>query len=337
MKYINNKLLKYRKNPKSGRMTDIQKISQDIVYQRMAIDEEMSNQLFDGIGTFFGPDGKYISSDEKNEQNNFYAVIDRIQNDKGLKLHDIAAQTGVSIKTLYNMQKQHREPGSGHATTISVINKVLKKYPHYKDSWEIIRTTPPAEQKIKTVKNAAFDLSIYETISILGNYDASYNMPIITSLDIGQPQVTVFPKAMLPLFKEGDPLYAINWNSPTYRGISYVGGFGEKIKDTNIYTACLDNWCLVKYKRGKGRTGNLYGTLLATQKKNVYDVKYFHDHTPGSVAADEYIIDKNIKGSDIEYALPYVMSIGKNLVDAWVKELLINNPQPPTDATKTKE
>ena len=338
MELKNKKLLKYRATPRLGNLSDGQKRAQSVYLNQINLDQHMSDAFEQGIGSFFNSKGDYKFTINRKDSGDFFTVVNKIQNDKGLKLYDIAAQTGVSVKTLYNLQKHHNNPSEGHTTTINVINKVLKKFPAYRTEWEVIRNTTPQEKVKEVVKKAAFDLSIYRTISVLGNFEGSYGIPLVTSLDLGQAAVTVFPKAMLPIFKKEDPLYAINWQSSTYEGLAYVGGYGKKFSGFNtIYMASFDNWNIIKFKKGKGRSGNLFGSLHKTNKKNIVDIKYYHDNKDSSLVSEDYLYDRNVKVTDIEYALPYVMSVGKNFVDAWAQQLLENNPQPPIDATETEK
>ena len=280
-----------------------------------------------GVGAYFNKDGEYVL---RKPEDNFYFIIDRIQTDKGLKLNDIASKTGVSVKTLYNIQKEYREPGEGHTTTIAVIKKVFTKFPQYRKDWEEYKSVMPVEKKDEVLQNLIYDRDLYVQIPMLGNWYSMYNDPSISSLEPNQIPTMLLPKfiAALSLNKVeelGSNWYGLYSSSIRYSGVSIVGAVGDCYPGTKIYKASLNNWTIVKFKDPrKYYRGLIYCAMTASDegqcdKPNCICVD-LHFVQNGRSQEDQSItsdVVRNVDINDIEYTLPFVTTVSEATLNLW--------------------
>lgn len=281
-----------------------------------------------GVGAYFNKDGEYVL---RRPEDNFYFIIDRIQTDKGLKLNDIASKTGVSVKTLYNIQKEYREPGEGHTTTIAVIKKVFTKFPQYRKDWEEYKSAMPVEKKDEVLENLIYDRDLYVQIPMLGNWYSLYNDPSISSLEPNQIPTMLLPKFIAALSSNkveelGSNWYGLYSSSIRYTGVSIVGALGDCYPGTKIYKASLNNWTIVKFKdQRKYYRGLIYCAMTATDKDQCdkpncvcVDLHFVQNgNSPGDQSITSDVV-RNVDINDIEYTLPFVTTVSQATLDSWL-------------------
>lgn len=281
---------------------------------------DISTESNAGIGSYFDKEGKYV---QRRPEDNFYFIIDRIQTKHGLKLNDVATKTGVSVKTLYNIQKEYREPGEGHTTTIGVINKVFAAYPRFKKEWEEFKAIMPIDKKEDVVTNLTFDKDMYATIPVLGNWYSQYDDSSISSLEPQQQSQMLFPKFVLGVggYQDGQSLkgwYALNSQSPTYSGVSIMAEIGDVIPGTKIYRASMNNWSIIKFKdQRRYFKGLIYACLMASKSGFVnLHLQSYNNYEEAEGKLPTKVI-KDIPMSDIEYTIPFVLTVSQVTIGLW--------------------
>ena len=287
-----------------------------------------------GVGAYFNKDGEYVL---RRPEDNFYFIIDRIQTDKGLKLNDIASKTGVSVKTLYNIQKEYREPGEGHTTTIAVIKKVFTKFPQYKKDWEEYKSVMPVEKKDEVLLNLIYDRDLYVEIPMLGNWYSQINDPSISSLEPNQHPTMLLPKFIAGLNHSsinddlGSKWYGLYSRSPRYTGTSIVGQMGECFPGTKIYKASIHNWTIVKFKdQRKYYKGLIYCSMIPTKKTDQVDLLFAQNGDDiGNPEDNQLSIIRDVPLVDIEYTLPFITTVSQATLDLWINHMQMQ--------TKTKK
>ena len=292
-----------------------------------------------GVGAYFNKDGEYVL---RRPEDNFYFIIDRIQTDKGLKLNDIASKTGVSVKTLYNIQKEYREPGEGHTTTIAVIKKVFTKFPQYRKDWEEYKSVMPIEKKDEVLLNLIYDRDLYVKIPMLGNWYSQQDDPSISSLEPNQDPTMLLPKFIAGLNHTsinddlGSKWYGLYSRSPRYTGTSIVGEMGECFPGTKIYKASLHNWTIVKFiDQKKYYKGLIYCSMIPSKNKEHVDLHFIQNGDGVSDPADNQMnVVKNIPILDIEYTLPFITTVSQATLDLWTTHMQTKTKKNESEAQK---
>ena len=293
-----------------------------------------------GVGAYFNKDGEYVL---RRPEDNFYFIIDRIQTDKGLKLNDIASKTGVSVKTLYNIQKEYREPGEGHTTTIAVIKKVFTKFPQYRKDWEEYKSVMPVEKKDEVLLNLIYDRDLYVEIPMLGNWYSQINDPSISSLEPNQHPTMLLPKFIAGLSHTSlnDNLsskwYGLYSRSLRYTGTSIVGEMGECFPGTKIYKASLYNWTIVKFwDKKKYYKGLIYCSMVPTKNKKEHVDLHFLQNGEDIVDPEDKLLTilRDVPIADIEYSLPFVTTVSQPTLDLWTTHMQTKTKKDESEAKK---
>lgn len=274
-------------------------------------------------------DIEFKASGPVKSNSDFFMVVNTIQLDENKKLDEIADESGVALKTLYNMQREHFNPGSGHTTTINVINKLLKAYPKYRKVWNKISgsTTVPIEESA-----LVSDLKNYTSIPVLGTFRAKQNDPTITSLKIGARNNIWRHNIMLQTCRIKNPV-VVKWDTPWNDCYSIYGQMGKRLqKNVKLYDTCLGNYCLIQLKAPEKYDLNLDGICVGwiTQDEsnlpNTVTIYFYYERVDKvrpdnkknrdkelDVAnvrnwADQQIIVENVAIEDFDYALPEIQT-----------------------------